>query len=312
MEVKRKFFPRKKPAHIILTVGFYDGIHKGHQKILTQLVEDANLKGGKSCVVSFSSHPSEYFSRRPLPLLTTGEEKEKILAELGIDLVFMLPFTSRFASLSPHSFMKQLSNNLGIQEVVVGEDFVFGKDRKGDVGWLKEAENEFGYKLKVVPVLKVEKKKLSSSLIREWLKEGKIEKAKQWLGRPPTILGKVIRGKRRGRVLGYPTANLEPHPHKLLPAPGVYAGRLTLRREFYKAIINVGDKPTFGDSCFGIEVHIIKFKGNIYGEPIKIELVDKIRGIERFASFSSLAERIKKDSKEAEKILGDLKNSCQE
>ena len=303
MEVKRKFFPREKLGHIILTVGFYDGIHKGHQKILTQLVKEAKLKGGKSCMISFTSPPSEYFSGQPLPLLTTWEEKRKILAELGIDVVFVLPFTSSFASLSPHSFMKQLSNNLEIEEVVVGEDFVFGKDRKGDVGWLKKAENEFGYKLKLIPLLKVEKKKLSSSLIREWLKEGKIEKVSQWLGRCPTILGKVARGKRRGRALGYPTANLEPHPHKLLPAPGVYAGKLTLRGEFYKAIINVGGRPTFGDSSFGIEVHIIKFKGNIYGEPIKIELVGKIRGIERFASFSSLAERIKKDSKEADKIL---------
>ncbi len=303
MEVKRKFSPREKLAHIILTVGFYDGIHKGHQEILTQLVKDAKLKGGKSCVISFTSHPSEYFSGQPLPLLTTWEEKKKILAELGIDLVFILPFTSSFASLSPYSFMKQLSNNLEIEEVVVGEDFVFGKDRKGDVSWLKEAENEFGYKLKTIPLLKVDKKKLSSSLIRQWLKEGKIEKVSQWLGRYPTVLGKVVRGKRRGRALGYPTANLEPHPHKLLPAPGVYVGKLTLRGEFYKAMINVGAKPTFGDSSFGIEVHIIKFKGDIYGETIKVELVDKIRGIERFASFSRLAERIKKDRKEADKIL---------
>lgn len=303
MEVKRKFFSGEKSARVILTVGFYDGIHKGHQKIFTRLVKDAKLKGGKSCVISFSSHPSEYLSSQPLPLLTTWEEKKNILAELGIDLVFVLPFTSGFASLSPHSFMKQLINNLEIEEVVVGEDFVFGKDRKGDVGWLKEAENEFGYELKVIPLLKVGRKKLSSSLIRQWLKEGKIEKVGQWLGRCPTILGKVVRGKRRGRALGYPTANLEPHPRKLLPAPGVYAGRITLRGELYKAIINVGDKPTFGDSSFGIEVHIIKFKGNIYGKSIKIELVDKIRGIEKFTSFSSLAERIKKDSKEADKIL---------
>ncbi|MFQ6066614.1 MAG: bifunctional riboflavin kinase/FAD synthetase [bacterium] len=303
MEVKRKLFSREKLAHIILTVGFYDGIHKGHQKILDELVKDANLKRGKSCVISFASHPSEYFSGQPLSLLTTWEEKRLILAELGIDFVFILPFTSSFARLSPYSFMKKLSSNLEVEEVVVGEDFVFGKDRNGDVGWLKEAEDEFGYKLKVIPLLKVEKKKLSSSLIREWLKEGRIGKVRQWLGRYPTIFGKVGRGKRRGRVLGYPTANLEPHPHKLLPGPGVYAGRITLRGQFHKAIINVGGKPTFGDSSFGVEVHIMEFKGNIYGEPIKIELVDKIREIERFASFSGLVNRIKKDSKAADKIL---------
>jgi len=303
MEVKRKFFPREKLTHIILTIGFYDGIHKGHQKILTQLVKEAKRKGGKSCVISFVSHPSEHFSGQPLLLLTTWEEKKKILAELDIDLLLILPFTSNFARLSPYSFVKQLSSNLEIEEVVVGEDFVFGKDRKGDVRWLKEAANEFGYKLKLIPLLKVDKKKLSSSLIREWLKEGKIEKMSQWLGRHPTIVGKVVKGKRRGRALGYPTANLESHPHKLLPAPGVYAGKLSLKGNRYKAIINVGGKPTFGDSSFGIEVHIIKFKGNIYGETIKIELVDKIRGIEKFASFSRLAERIKKDRKEADRIL---------
>ncbi len=303
MEVRRGFSKKEKYEDVILTIGFYDGIHKGHQEIIRYVTGKAKRKKGKSCVITFPSHPSEFLSGRPLSLLTTWEEKEKLLAQAGIDLLVFLNFTSQIASLSPHSFIEKIRQVLEIREMVVGEDFVFGNRREGDVRWLKENEKAFEYKLRVIPSLKVGEEKIGSSLIRRWLKEGEIEKATLWLGRYPTILGRVIRGKRRGRDLGYPTANLEPHPEKLLPGPGVYAGKVILGGDYYKGIINVGGKPTFKDMSFGVEVYILGFGKDIYGEEIKIELVTRLRGIEQFSSSLDLTKRLEVDEKRAEEIL---------
>lgn len=303
MEVRRGFSKKEKYEDVILTIGFYDGIHKGHQEIIRYVTDKAKRKKGKSCVITFPSHPSGFLSGRPLSLLTTWEEKEKLLAQAGIDLLVFLNFTSQIASLSPHSFIEKIRQVLEIREMVVGEDFVFGNRREGDIHWLKENEKAFEYKLKVIPSLKVGEEKIGSSLIRRWLKEGEIEKATLWLDRYPTILGRVIRGKRRGRDLGYPTANLEPHPEKLLPGPGVYAGKVILGGDYYKGIVNVGGKPTFNDMSFGVEVYILGFGKDIYGEEIKIELVTRLRGIEQFSSSLDLTKRLEVDEKRAEEIL---------
>jgi riboflavin kinase/FMN adenylyltransferase len=303
MEVRRGFSQREKYKDVILTIGFYDGIHKGHQEIIRYVTGQAKRRKGKSCIITFPSHPFGFLSGRPLSLITTWEEKEEILAQTGIDLVVLLDFTSQLASLSPHSFIEKIRQVLEIREMVVGEDFVFGNKREGDVRWLRENEKVFEYKLKVIPCLKVGQEKVSSSLIRHWLKEGEVKKATLWLGRYPTILGKVIKGKRRGRNLGYPTANLEPYPQKLLPGPGVYAGKVTVGGNYYKGIVNVGSKPTFKDMSFGVEVHILGFQDDIYGEEIKIELVARLREIEQFPSSLDLAKRLEEDKREAEKIL---------
>ena len=302
MEVRRGFSQKEKHRDVILTIGFYDGIHKGHQEIIRYLTDQAKRKEGKSCVITFPSPPSGFFSGRPLSLITTWEEKEEILAQTGIDLVVLLNFTSQLASLSPHFFIEKIRQVLEIREMVVGEDFVFGNKREGDIRWLRENEKVFEYKLKVIPSLKVGEEKVSSSLIRHWLKEGEVKKVTHWLGRYPTILGKVIKGKRRGRNLGYPTANLEPYPEKLLPGPGVYAGKVIVGGNYYKGIVNVGSKPTFKDMSFGVEVYILGFQKDIYGEKIKIELVTRLREIEQFSSSLQLAKRLEEDKREAEKL----------
>jgi riboflavin kinase/FMN adenylyltransferase len=303
MEVRRDFPQDEEYKHVILTIGFYDGIHLGHQKIIKDLVEQATTRGRRSCVITFTPHPSEFFSHQSLPLLTTWEEKREILNQLEVDLVINFVFTSEFASQSPSSFIRKLKGYLEMEEIIIGEDFVFGKDREGDVNWLKEREEKFGYKLRVIPLVRVGREKLSSSLIRHWLKKGYIKEVTQWLGRPPTISGRVIKGKRRGKLLGYPTANLESHPGKLLPGAGVYAGRVILKGGIFKGIINVGGSPTFGENSVGVEAHILKFKGNIYGEGVKIELVDKIREIRKFSSPFSLVKRLEKDKKLAKEMV---------
>jgi riboflavin kinase/FMN adenylyltransferase len=306
MEV-RQGFPRDRGyGKVVLTLGFYDGVHRGHQKIIKEVIQEAKRRGAKSCLVTFRPHPSEFFHGRPLSLLTTWEEKKEIFKRLDLDLVVALQFTTHLASLSPKSFLEKLRGSLRFEELIVGKDFVFGHQRQGNTEWLEENQSRFGFKLRIVPLLKVGGEKLSSSLIRRWLKMGEIEKVTRGLGRYPTIIGEVIGGRKRGRLLGYPTANLAPHPEKLLPPSGVYAGRVNLKGKFYKGMINVGTRPTFEDSSFGVEVHVLKFGGDIYGDRVKIELVSKIRAPAKFISANQLSKKLKEDSIRTERILDGL------
>jgi len=301
MEIRKGFSPGKE--RVVLTIGFFDGVHLGHQKIISDLVKEAKLRGIKSCVATLDRHPSKLFSHRPIPLLTSQDEKEEIMYQLGIDLVQIFPFTLEFASLSPYQFLRKLKQSLNFEQIIVGEDFVFGQGRKGNVNFLHQVENDFGYELVVIPSLKLKGEKISSSLLRQWLRKGEIEKVTRWMGRYPTILGEVIGGNRRGRSLGYPTANLRPHPQKLLPSPGVYAGKVKLMGKTYRTVINVGGRPTFKDFSLGIEAHIFDFSKEIYGQSVRIELVSKIRDIQTFSSSLELISRLEKDKEEAERIV---------
>ncbi|MCD6317827.1 bifunctional riboflavin kinase/FAD synthetase [Candidatus Aerophobetes bacterium] len=301
MKIRKGFSPGKE--RVVLTIGFFDGVHLGHQKIIGDVVKEAKLRGIKSCVVTLDRHPSKLFSHRSVPLLTSQEEKERIMYQLGVDLVQIFPFTLRFASLSPYQFLCKLKQSFNFEQIIVGEDFVFGQGRKGNVKLLHQVKNDFGYELVAIPSLKLKGEKISSSLLRQWLGKGEIEKVTRWMGRYPTILGEVIEGDRRGRTLGYPTANLRPHPQKLLPSPGVYAGKVKLMGKTYRTLINVGDKPTFKDFSRGIEAHIFDFSKEIYGQSLRIELVSKIRDIQTFSSSLELISRLEKDKEEAERIV---------
>lgn len=301
MEVRRGFSQGKE--RVVLTIGFFDGVHLGHQRVIDEVVKEAGLKGTKSCVVTFDHHPSETFSYKSIPLLTSQEEKEEIMSQLGVDLVQIFPFTFQFASLSPYQFLYKLKETLNFEQIIIGEDFVFGQGKKGNIKLLHQVESDFEYKLVVVSPLEVEEEKISSSLLRQWLGKGKVEKVTRWMGRYPTILGQVVKGSKRGKSLGYPTANLRSHPQKLLPSLGVYAGRLKLMGKVYRSLINIGGKPTFKDFSLGIEVHILDFSKEIYGQPMSIELVSKIRDIQAFPSPFELISRLEKDKKEAQRIV---------
>ncbi len=301
MEIRRDFSPGKE--RVVLTIGFFDGVHLGHQRIIHDLVKKAELKGIKNCVVTFDRHSSELFSHKSVPLLTSQEEKEEIMSQLGVDLVQVLPFTSHLASLSPYQFLHKLKQSLNFEQIIIGEDFVFGQGRTGNARLLHQIENDFGYKLVAVPFLKLRGEKISSSLLRQWLGKGEIEKVTQVMGRYPTILGKVIEGDGRGKSLGYPTANLKTHPQKLLPSPGVYAGKVKLINMTYRALINVGGRPTFKDFSLGIEVHILDFSKEIYSQSMRVELISRIRDIQIFPSSLELISRLEEDEREAKKVV---------
>lgn len=304
MRIRKDFSGEK--VIVCLTIGFFDGVHLGHQKIIKKVVKKAKIKGLQSCVITFDSHPSELFSGRKVKFLTCWEEKKQIFHSLGVDIVQVFTFTPQLSSLTPYEFLKKLNTILDIREILVGEEFTFGRGREGDVKFLKQKQNEFGYTLEAIPPVKINGEKIGSSFLRELLQEGEVEKVARAMGRPPTILGKVIPGKRRGRQIGYPTANLKSHPEKLLPKAGVYAGTVNLEGKVYKALVNVGTKPTFGDFVPGVEVHLMDFKNKIYGKNLKIWVVKKIRDIQLFPSVMDLSRQLREDRQRAERILKDL------
>ena len=218
----------------------------------------------------------------------------------------MFTFNPKLSSLSPSQFLSKLNKIFDIRGIFIGEEFTFGYRREGNVEFLRQKQKDFGYTLEAVPSLKIDGKKISSSFLRELLQKGEIEKVIRAMGRPPTLLGEVVPGEKRGRELGYPTANLKPHPEKLLPQEGVYAGTVFLEKKVYKALINVGAKPTFGDFVPGVEVHLLGFTGKLYGETLKINLIKRIRDIKVFPSPSHLSKQLEKDKEKAEKILSNI------
>jgi len=234
--------------------------------------------------------------------LTAWKEKKEILKDLGLEMVNLFSFTTQFKSLSPECFLRKLTENYRLAGIVVGEDFAFGKTREGDIEWLKRAEKQFHYTLTVIPHLRMKGKKVSSSGIRQLIREGRVNQAARYLGRYPTVLGRVIKGKGIGREIGFPTANLQVDPGKLLPAAAVYAGQIKHKGETFRAIVNVGNRPTFQDDSLGVEAHILRFHSQIRGEIISLELIRKIREIQQFSMSLDLVKRLNQDKRLVEEI----------
>ncbi|MBC7189080.1 riboflavin biosynthesis protein RibF, partial [Candidatus Aerophobetes bacterium] len=277
MLIRKDFSSSNGKMEVFLTIGFFDGIHLGHRRIIEKVVERAKKEGCQSCVVTFNRHPDELFSGKKVFLLTSWEEKRELFEEMGVDVVQIFTFDRKFAALSPEAFLEKLNKIFKIRQIIVGEEFVFGAKKSGDIAFLTRKASEFGFTVEAHPCVRLDGEKISSSLLRKWFQEGKIKKVIAGLGRFPTIYGKVTPGRKKGRELGYPTANLEPHPEKLLPAKGVYAGYVRKNGEIYKALANIGERPTFGDFTCQVEVHLMGFEGELYGEIIKMEVVEKIR-----------------------------------
>lgn len=313
MKIRKDFSGLGIKLGVFLTIGFFDGVHLGHQRIIKEIVKEAKLADLQSCVVTFDRHPVEFFSGKKMKLLTPWEEKEEIFRSLGVGLVQIFTFNSQFSSLSPEQFLQKLNEIFNIRKIMVGEEFTFGNKKGGNVNFLSQKRFQFGYTLKAIPCAKLNGEKISSSLLRRWLKRGKIGKVTQGLGRYPTIVGKVIPGKGKGKEIGCPTANLQPHPQKLLPPSGVYAGYVNVEKKTCRALINVGGRPTFGDFTPGIEVHIIGFNGQLYDKTLKINLVKRIRDIHFFLSPVHLSRQLEEDKERAKRILNEdplLKGSC--
>ena len=291
--------PLKNP---VVTLGNFDGVHLGHQRIFKRVKEEALKLHGEGIVITFEPHPLKVLaSDKFLPLLTPFRKKMMLIEKSGIDVVFCIEFSWAFSEIPPLEFIKNiLVEKIKVKKIIIGYNYHFGKGQKGDAQTLKEAGKIFNFEVEVVKPLKVEHTIVSSSKIRALIHKGEVEEASKLLGRNYPIIGKVVEGAKRGHTLGFPTANLE-ISDELYPKVGVYAVEVVWHQQRFKGLANVGFNPTFSsgqtepEGCFSLEVHILNFHQEIYGEEIQIDFKKRIRDEVRFNSPSDLIRQIQKD-----------------
>ena len=296
----------------VLTVGNFDGVHLGHRAIVETVVDRAKALRGQAVVYTFDPHPRKVLqpSRAPL-LLTTLEQKIELLELAGVDAVIVEPFTLEFAKTSPEAFIREnLHARIRPVEVYVGDDFHFGRDRQGSMRTLTEMGPRLGFSVTIIPEVTVDEGDVNSTRIRELLAEARLEEAAAMLGRPYTVRGLVVEGDRRGRSLGFPTANLDPE-NEILPGTGVYAGSVRLLDAGdppcdgeWPAVVNVGTRPTFHDSGRVLaEAHLIDFDGDLYGRRVEISFRFHLRPERRFDDVEALRQQISADVAEGRRRL---------
>lgn len=314
MKVLRGSSSLDKPLErAVLTVGNFDGLHLGHQAIMSTVISRARALDGLSAVYTFEPHPRKILHPERAPrLLTTLEQKLELLESIGVDLTIVEPFDRSFARLPAERFVREiLHERIGPLEVYVGYDFRYGRDREGSMRTLTELGPHLGFAVTIIPEVRVGDRDVNSTRIRELLEEGRVEDAARLLARPYRVRGRVVVGDRRGRSLGFPTLNLAPD-NEILPANGVYAGRVRLMdageppaQEGLPAAINVGRRPTFKPSDPVLaEAHLLDFSADLYGRRIEIGFEAHLRGEERFPSVEALKEQIARDVEEARRRLG--------
>jgi len=292
--------------HTLLTIGVFDGVHVGHQYLIGQLRKEAEERGFLGGVVTFRQHPQTILSPQSrMSYLTTLEERTELIHSLGIELVAALSFTPELSQLSAREFALLLKDHLKMQGLVIGPDFALGRGREGNATYLKALGQELDFSVDVVRPLKQNAETVSSTAIRDALTRGDVAKVTRFLGRNFTLSGLVVKGVERGRTLGFPTANLAVNSNQALPADGVYATRVYVGVSTHKAVVNIGQRPTFGEKDRTIEVYLLDFKGDLYGEEIKVELVERLRAERKFDGVEELKVQISKDVERARAILDD-------
>lgn len=290
-----------------ITIGNFDGVHRGHQAIINRMVRNAKSQNRPVIVVTFYPNPADFFNPEVNAFyLSSPQEKASRLLEMGVESVITFKFNQDFANLSPREFLSGLKKKLGLAVLVIGQDFALGKDREGTLPVIKELGRELGYKVEVIRQVNFGDEAISSTNIRQSLDEGDVIRAAELLGRYYSLSGLVTHGSDRGTRIGLPTANMTHWAHKKIPAVGVYATIVDVLGERYKGITNVGYRPTFEDQQrTSIETHILDFDGNIYGERIEIAFLQKIRDEQKFPSVEAFLAQIERDKTTARRIFRD-------
>ncbi|HRF91513.1 MAG TPA: bifunctional riboflavin kinase/FAD synthetase, partial [Desulfobacter postgatei] len=290
----------------VITIGNFDGVHKGHQALLNQVIETGRRIGGTCIAMTFEPHPLRALGISTPPLITRRDQKIELIKSSGIDVLICLPFDKAFAQISAQEFIEDiLVKKIGMKTIVIGPDYSFGKNRGGNVALLKAKGGELGYET-IVPDwirdVETDTERISSTRIRELVMDGHVDRAKPYLGRFYQIRGKVIKGRKRGgSQLGFPTANIKLHD-ELCPKFGVYAVTVETIHGKFKGVANIGFSPTFGDGIFTIEVHIFDFKEDIYESRIRVNMVKRLRDEIKFSNIAQLSDQIRKDIEKAKEI----------
>lgn len=312
MRVIKKGSGLKRVKAPVVTLGNFDGLHLGHQRILKKVSERARALGRPSLVYTFEPHPMKVVSpKKSPPLIVDLPDKVRLIGAFGIDYLFLASFTEEFAARHPREFVEEeLVRGASANEVWVGHDYAFGKGKRGTVEYLKGLGDAFGFSVFVIPAHRKKGHIVSSSRVRELIKGGEVRGAAELLGRPYSIKGKVVSGKDLGRKIGFPTANLRV-TSELVPKRGVYAAFVTLNNKPHRAVVNIGTAPTIGGGGgskkggkkTSVEAHILDFDRKIYGRKMEIAFVRRLRDEVRFPSENELKKQIARDVKRARKIF---------
>jgi riboflavin kinase/FMN adenylyltransferase len=302
----------KKLKDPVIAIGVFDGIHLGHKRVIKRLLALREPKREK-VIVTFDPHPQTVLrpDRKP-PRIMSLDHKLFILEKMGLDAVIVIHFTDFIATMSPEEFVKKVIGGIGARKVYVGSNFHFGKGKSGNVERFKEIGRECGIDVRIVEPVKKGGRIVSSTWLRKLIKEGKIARAEQLLRRPVSVLGTVVKGDELGKTLGKPTANIDPH-QEVIPPPGVYAVKVDISGQLYDGVLNIGFKPTFYGSRLKkrkeplIEVHVIGYEGNLYGQNIEIFFIKKLRKEKHYKTREALIRQIKKDIIKAGEVLSSKK-----
>lgn len=290
----------------VLTLGVFDGLHLGHQLIVRTVVARAREVGAVPTVVTFDPHPRAVLHPESAPpLLQTFDQKVEALGVLGIEQTIVVRFTPEFARVRAEEFLRDVVHErLQAREVYLGRGFAFGYRREGDIGLLRRVSRELDFRAEEVPEVRLRGRRISSSRVRALLAEGRVNLARRMLGRPYGVEGRVAHGDERGRALGFPTANLHPQ-NRVIPKQGVYVTATLIEGRWRRSVTNVGVRPTFGrDAEPAVETHVLDWRGDLYGDVVRVRFLRRLRGEQKFAAIEELRRQIEADVGGARKYFG--------
>ena len=309
MEIEQELANITPQGETLLTIGVFDGVHAGHRYLLKQLQQQAGEKNFLSGVVTFNPHPqSVLHPDDQLPWLSNLEDRVTTFQQLGINIVAVLRFTPKLARLSAREFMSLLKKYLKMRGIIVGPDFALGRGGEGDISLLRTLGDEMKFTVQVIPPYTINGEVVSSTLIRQALIRGDMRRVEKLMGHHFYLKGKVITSDKRGRLLGFPTANLDITPQQALPDNGIYATITQIDGKQFPSATNIGSRPTFGEGKRMVETHLLDYRGNLYGKEMRVEFVQKLRDEQRFPSSEALKAQIAEDVRKVEALLAkDLK-----
>lgn len=304
-----------KPFHkAVVTIGNFDGVHKGHQALFRKVKKEALAVSGTSVAITFEPHPLRALGKSGPPLITRKDQKIELITESGLDKLICIPFTKEFATMSAADFVNDLLiAKIGMETIVVGPDYSFGRNREGNIDFLVRSGEERGFRVIVPEWIGTSglpdssgNDRISSTMIRNLVMEGRVDEAPQYLGRYYQIRGKVVRGRERGgSQLGFPTANIKLHD-ELCPKMGVYAVTVETVKGNFNGVANIGYSPTFDDHIFTIEAHILDFSDNLYGTRIRVNMIKRLRDEKKFSGIEELSAQIRSDIETARVLFREI------
>lgn len=298
---------KNESKNIALALGMFDGMHLGHRSIVNRAISLAKELNGIGAVLTFQNHPLSVLDRECMPLaIGSSEIRADILKKMGVDILMDIPFTKEFSLILPIDFLRILREKVSPKYIVVGKNFTFGKGGVGDGDMLIREGKNFGFKAEVCKTVLNDNKPISSTRIRALIKEGNLEEVNVFLGRPLSYIGKVVHGDKRGRKIGFPTANLKFNENTAHLPNGAYASRVRYKDKYYNAISNIGNNPTFDLKETRLEVNIMDFSQDIYDEKIEVEFMAKLRDEKKFNSTEDLISALKADRERAKQILNGI------